>query len=318
MPRLLMISTDRNIFEELSDVRKRQIEYAKNWDEVHIIVLEKKGKTKISNTKISPNCWVCSTNSVSKLTAPFTAIGLGRFITKYRNITEVTCQDPFLTAIPGSSLKRKFGITLEIQIHTDIGSPKYGFTLGNRIRKMLAKRHLPYADKVRIVSERIREFVTMLAPHAQIEVRPIFVDTESIKNAPIIEGADLHKKYPQFKRIILMASRIEPEKNIQIVIGVWSTIVHSIPSAGIIIVGSGSQLTHLKSKVSKLGLNNSVIFEPWVSKMTLYSYYKTADLFLNTSLFEGYGMTLVEATAAGCKVFSTDVGVAREIGAEII
>ena len=51
---------------------------------------------------------------------------------------------------------------------------------------------------------------------------------------------------------------------------------------------------------------------------TLISYYKTADLFLNTSLFEGYGMTLVEARAAGCKVVSTDVGVAREVGAKII
>jgi glycosyltransferase involved in cell wall biosynthesis len=40
---------------------------------------------------------------------------------------------------------------------------------------------------------------------------------------------------------------------------------------------------------------------------------KTADLFLVTSNYEGYGMTIVEALAAGCTVVSTDVGCAREV-----
>ena len=63
---------------------------------------------------------------------------------------------------------------------------------------------------------------------------------------------------------------------------------------------------------------NNVIFEKWIDRETLFSYYKTVDLFLVTSLYEGYGMTLVEAQAAGCPIISTDVGVAREVGARII
>jgi glycosyltransferase involved in cell wall biosynthesis len=35
-------------------------------------------------------------------------------------------------------------------------------------------------------------------------------------------------------------------------------------------------------------------------------------------MFEGYGMTLVEAEAAGSKIVSTDVGVADEVGASIV
>ena len=50
----------------------------------------------------------------------------------------------------------------------------------------------------------------------------------------------------------------------------------------------------------------------------LPSYYKTADLFLAASLYEGYGMALVEAQAADCPIISTDVGVAREIGATLV
>jgi glycosyltransferase involved in cell wall biosynthesis len=67
-----------------------------------------------------------------------------------------------------------------------------------------------------------------------------------------------------------------------------------------------------------LGINYSVVFEEWVPVEMLYSYYKTANLFLVTSLFEGYGMTLIEANAAHCKTVSTDVGVAREVGARVV
>ena len=42
-----------------------------------------------------------------------------------------------------------------------------------------------------------------------------------------------------------------------------------------------------------------------------------ADLVLAPSLYEGYGMVVVEALASGTPVISTDVGVAREAGAII-
>ena len=37
--KLLMISTDRKIFDKDSAVAQRQIEYAKKYEEVHIIIL---------------------------------------------------------------------------------------------------------------------------------------------------------------------------------------------------------------------------------------------------------------------------------------
>jgi 1,2-diacylglycerol 3-alpha-glucosyltransferase len=115
-----------------------------------------------------------------------------------------------------------------------------------------------------------------------------------------------------------MASRIEPEKNIELAIEAFKEVVEKIPKTGLVIVGSGSQISKLKLLISKRELSDSVVFESWASPETLYSYYKTADIFLVTSFFEGYGMTLVEAHAAGRKIVSTDVGVAKEIGATIV
>ncbi|HTK33027.1 MAG TPA: glycosyltransferase [Candidatus Paceibacterota bacterium] len=323
--RLLMISTDRKIFEVGSAVRARQTEYAKNYDEVHIIVFAK-GKHETQNEiVITSNCWAYSTQSLSRWLYAFDALRLAKFIVAKRSITDITCQDPFQTASVGVSLKKQFPlIQLELQVHTDIGSPHFTYTWGNKIRKTLALSYLPKADHIRVVSNKIKKYLIEILKieDSKIEVRPVAVDTSKIKNAPIIPSADLHAKYPQFEKIVLMASRIEKEKNFELAIKSFAEVVKKIPKAGLIIVGEGSQVPMINNQCSKLGLNNfavkSVIFESWADQQTLYSYYKTADVFLVTSLFEGYGMTLVEAHAAACKIVSTDVGVAREIDAIIV
>ena len=320
--KLLMISTDHKIFEEGSDVRARQAEYAKEWKEVHIVVFEKRSKGKEARNRkmvIAPNCWAYPTQSWSRFIYPFDAIRLGRFIIAKRGITEITCQDSSLTAMAGVALKKEFHIPLEIQIHEDIGSLRFTYSFQNRIRKMLAISYLPKADKIRVVSNRIRDYLTgtLKIGDSKIAVRPIFVDVEKIKNSPILPEANLHTKYPQFEKIVLMASRLTKEKNIELAIRSWSEVISQMPKAGLVIVGEGHEKKKLEQLISRLNLKEAIIFEPWADQATLYSYYKTADLFLNTSLFEGYGMTLVEAQAAGCQIVSTDVGVAMEFGARV-
>jgi len=322
MKKLLSISTDKLLFEEGSAVRERIAAYAREWDEMHIIVSTRR-RDDFAETTIGDNVWVYPTRSRFKIFYPLHATQLGRFIMKRGGMTHITCQDPFFTAFAALPLKKESGLPLEIQVHTDIGSPNFTYTIGNRIRKAMALSYLPKADSVRVVSERIRRYLVekLGIDGSKITVRPIAVDAEAIRNAPVT--VDLHKKYPQFDRIVLMASRLEPEKDVASAIKAWplvSVTIDNAPNirAGLVIVGRGSELPKLKSLVARLGLADKIVFEPWADKATLVSYYKTADLFLNTSLFEGYGMTLVEARAAGAKVVSTDVGVANEIGASIV
>lgn len=319
--RLLMISTDRQVFDKKSNVAMRQIQFAKDWDAIYILVFAQKGMYPKS-VDLSENCHVYSTESASKFLYPFDAIALGKKIIAQNNVTEITCQDSSLTAMAGVALKRKFDIPLEIQIHTDIGSPYFAKSLTNKIRLHMAKKYLLKANKIRVVSGRIKDYVQSLLDRVgikiPIEIRPIAVNENEIKNTPIIEGGDLHQKYQKFDQIVLMASRLEKEKNIELAINSWASVTKDFPRAGLVIVGSGSQLSDLRALVALKKLDNSVIFENWLDKEILYSYYKTADIFLNTSLFEGYGMTLKEASAVGAVIVSTDVGIAQEVGAVIV
>lgn len=302
-----MISTDRNIFDPTSAVAQRQIEYAKKYEEVHIIIFTNKT---FKETTLGSNIFIYPTRSNSKLLYVFDALKLGRFIVEKRGIGDVTCQDPFETGLVGALIKNRERVSLEIQIHTDIGSPYFrNFNFLNKIRTTISRYVLARADHVRVVSYRIQEYLSTFIEPSRIVVRPIAVDVEKMKSALIT--TDLHKKYPQFSKIVLMTSRLEPEKNIGMAIEAFKKVLEKIPTAGLVIVGSGSEMENLKS-ISP----SSVVYEGWQGDTA--TYFKTADLFLNTSWYEGYGIVFKEAEAVGLKMVSTDVGIAKEAGAEIV
>ena len=324
-----MISTDKNIFNKESAVAKRQVEYAKGYEEVHIIIFTKKDsakrkdtvkeeKEKFIETSIGSNIWVYPTYSISKWFYVFDALKLGRFIVVKKGITNITCQDPFETGLVGALIRNRHKIRLELQIHTDIGSPYFrDFSFLNRTRFFISKYTLTRADTVRVVSERIKDYVKKYIDESKIEVRPISIDIEKIKNTVIT--VDLHKKYSQFSSIVLIVSRLEKEKNIDMALRAFEIVLGKIPKAGLVIVGSGNEETRLKNLSRNMGVESSIIFESYQNNLDiLYSYYKSCDCFLLTSWYEGYGMALVEAHTAGCRIVSTDVGVARELGTFIV
>lgn len=310
--KLLSIGTDRKLFEPDSEVRTRQITYAKSGDEVHIIVFAEKSLG-LEPIKISENVFVHPTNSSSRFRYVFDAIKIGSVLPQPEI---VTAQDPFGCGWASWRLARKRGGKLQLQIHTDFLNPYFAReSLLNKLRVRLAKFLLSQADSVRVVSQRIVDSIKnagIKLKQAPI-VLPVWIDLEKIKNAPI--KTNLHQKYSQFKKIILMASRLTREKNVELAIWTMKKVIKNFPEAGLIIVGSGSEEKRLKNLVVRFRLEKNVIFESWTDDLP--SYYKTADLFLLTSFYEGYGRTIVEALACGCPVVSTDVGVAREVGAAI-
>ena len=305
-----MISFDRKIFEKESAVRARMIAYAKEYEIMHIVVFTNKG---FKEAKLAENCTAHPTNSLTRFLYVFDAIKIGKDILSGNKLEKgnwrLTTQDPCETGLVGLQLKNKFNIPLHVQLHTDVFSPYFAkLSILNHIRVMIARRVLRHADSIRVVSNRIKESIApniKLKLHMPIEVRPIEVNTEKIKNAPIV--VDLHHKYSQFKKIILMVGRLEKEKNYQMALEAFAMVRAKLPSIGLIIVGEGR---------TKLNAGANVIIEAWSDH--IYSYMKTADILLHTSWYEGYGMVLKEAEACGLPIVSTDVGIAREVGAHIV
>lgn len=318
---VLMISSDRKVFEKGSAVRQRMVEYGGLVGELHIIVFSTRSgnqESKLMNEKIADNVFVYPTNSFSRWCYIFDAIRIGKeLIAKNYELKAkswlVTAQDPFETGLAGWRLARVFKAKLQIQIHTDFLSPHFSKeSILNKIRVLITKFILPKADCIRAVSLRISDSLTAnnYKLKASSTILPIFVDIEKIRTTP--PSFDLRQKYPQFDRIILMASRLSKEKNIGLAIDAMIEIIKKYPKTGFVIVGDGPEREALKLYAIRHTLYaTNIIFEGWQND--LISYYKTADLFLNTSNYEGYGLTLVEAAICGCPTVTADVGIASEL-----
>lgn len=307
---IISIGSDKNVFVDKSPVRERIIKYGNACDTLHVIVFTEK-KLHFQNEQISKNVFVYPTSSVSQWLYIYDAYNIGK---KISHVDMVTAQDPFESGLAGMFIARAQKTKLHIQIHTDFLSSFFRTSFLNSVRIYIANIVIPNTDCIRVVSNRIKDSIQK---RFRLEntpvVLPIFVDIEKYQHVPV--SVDVHKKYPQFDHIAIMVSRLEKEKDIERVLAAYKKIVHKYPKSGLIIIGEGGERTSLESAVKRLKIGKNVVFEGWQTDTV--SYYKSADLFINSSLYEGYGLTLVEALASGTPVLSTDVGVAREVGADI-
>ncbi len=302
--RVLSISTDWNVFDENSVVARRQRMQASTLERLEVFVPH--GPKALVH--LAPN-------------ATMRGFGLGKVLGTPRSMLAamriprpdvVSVQDPFLIGLIGLCIARLRGSKLHVQIHTDPFDPKFAaHSLTNRFYVLLARFVLSQADAVRVVSERIKKTLAPLALTVPVSVLPIFIDRDAIARA---KPLDKKKEFPDFQKIVLVVSRLEPEKQVGAAIRAFAEIVKAQPGAGLVVVGDGSESAALRSLARSLGVEKRAVF---AGARDPFPFYKTADVLLLTSDFEGYGMVIVEALAAGCPVVSYDVGVAPEAGAII-
>ncbi len=304
--RVLMISTDRGIFDPKSVVRARMIQYGGIVESLHIVVLAT-AAGHFKDGAIAENVFVYSTNSFSRYFYPFDAMWKAKQL--QLKFDMVTAQDPFECGLAAWRIAKRARVPFELQVHTDFGSKYFKRESGlNRTRVRIAKITLPRANAVRVVSERVAEAVRPLTK-ASVTILPIFVDINQISTTN--PSFSLRTHFPDFTFIILMASRLEPEKNIPIALRALKTVIQKYPRTGLVILGEGFKRAGLEAEAKSLGIEDHVKFLGWQND--LISYYKGASMFLLTSTYEGYGQVLVEAAAANCPIVSTDVGIVGSI-----
>lgn len=310
--KVLMISSDRNIALKGSAVSSRMKEYASLVDELHIILLSDSSHG-LKETEIDKNIWVYPTNSLFKFLRPLDAIRIGKKLVINKNfvrgLSVITAQDPFECGWSAIKIKEKWRIPVEIQLHTNPFSPFFSGYL-NKIRKFIAKKTIQHADRIRVVSDELKEELSKFT-RAPISVLPIYIDVNRIKTSQV--NYDSHSTYG-WAHVLLSVSRLSPEKNIETIVESLKIIKKHYPDTGLLIVGDGPEKEFLIRKVNKLGLQGYVEFVGW--QEDLASFYKTADVFVQTSLFEGYGMAILEAGLSGLPIVTTPVGVAKSLADE--
>lgn len=273
---------------------------------MNVILLS--GRTGVGDVH-EANISVFPTNSAAKIMRYYDAYQTSKLIGL---IDIVTSQDPFEIGLLSWFIARDSKVPLHVQVHTDFLAPEYAaHSLLNRIRVFIAGFVIRRAAHVRCVSEIVeRRIKETYGEGVSTSVLPIYINTERFRNAVV--PTDFGKGFMRFTHKVLVAARMEPEKNISLAISAFKA---GAPlDSALIIIGQGSEYTLLERHVTKLGLDGRVFFQGYQDPAP---YYKIADILLVPSVYEGYGQVIVEALAAGKPVLATDVGIAKTAGAII-
>ncbi len=108
------------------------------------------------------------------------------------------------------------------------------------------------------------------------------------------------------KRVIGHIGRFCYQKNHDLLIDIFNSVVKQDPNAVLMLIGEGELERGVKAKVRLLQLEDKVLFLG--KKKDAYRYYQAMDYFLLPSRYEGLGMVAIEAQASGLPVIcSTEV-----------
>lgn len=161
----------------------------------------------------------------------------------------------------------------------------------------------------------IQDFLTYKIPYSLIitDNYDYFTKNRQKNICYLPNGVDIRlfnqvkAKKSSFPRL-LFVGRLHKQKGLAELIKSLPEIIKAIPDLKLIIIGWGQEEQNIRKLITEYRLNSSVeIKKPKFGKELIAEYKKSHYLIL-PSQYEGQGLVIMEAWAAGIPVISTDVG----------
>jgi glycosyltransferase involved in cell wall biosynthesis len=205
----------------------------------------------------------------------------------------------------------------------------------SQLDRRTVRRRTRTADLVLGCSDYISQKIQERFPRLNGKVRTVYNGVHHMRFAPI--QADSPAR-PTAAPRLLFVGRVSPEKGIHVLLGAMRLLVRRYPGMHLDIVGgigsaprdyivdlsddprvlglaqfydrtagTGTYIGYLK-RMCRDGLEGNVAFTGAVAYQTVVDHYHRADILVNPSLSESFGMSVTEAMAAEKPVVATRVG----------
>lgn len=118
------------------------------------------------------------------------------------------------------------------------------------------------------------------------------------------------------RKIILYLSRIDPKKGIELLLEAFASAIESDPRLVLVIAGAGEAgyVQSLRDHVSRLGLNERVLWTGQLEGDRKHAAFAAAALFILVSASENFGIAPAEALAAGIPtIVSEEVAISADV-----
>jgi glycosyltransferase involved in cell wall biosynthesis len=175
---------------------------------------------------------------------------------------------------------------------------------GGKIRPQFVRWFYPWADEIVAASQGVARDVAQLTGLARDRVRVIYNPVVTPTMQAKMQTAIAHPWFvPGQPPVILGVGRLVTQKDFPTLIKAFAQVRRDRP-ARLMILGEGNQRAELEALIHSLGLERDIALPGFVENP--YAYMAKADVFVLSSIFEGFGNVVAEALAAGTPVVSTD------------
>ncbi len=205
------------------------------------------------------------------------------------------------------SAARKLNIPVSTDFHTNFHSYTAHYGIG-LLKKPIAAylRHFHNKAACTMVPTASLQQQLEFEGYQNVLVVSRGVDTELFHPAKRSEELRASWGARDYTPVVMLVSRIAPEKNLHVVIKAFDQMRQINPLAKLVMVGDGPARAELEKQ------HPQVIFAGMQTGEALAQHYASGDIFLYPSLTETYGNVTVEAMSSGLATLAYDYAAAQQ------
>jgi glycosyltransferase involved in cell wall biosynthesis len=211
---------------------------------------------------------------------------------------------------------QKTGIKSIVTIHDLIflRKPHYYKLIDRLIYKWKSKYACGQADKIIAISEKTKQDIIEFYKTNPNKIEVIYQSCDDSFKISATEKEKLivKEKYQLPTNYLLSVGSIEERKNLLIIIKALPKINNNFK---LVVIGKTTDYTKkVNQEIEKLGLQNRVVFLKNIPFSDLPSIYQMARVFIYPSLYEGFGIPVIEALYSKVPVVAATGSCLEEAG----
>ncbi|MDX1934288.1 MAG: glycosyltransferase family 1 protein [Capsulimonadales bacterium] len=177
------------------------------------------------------------------------------------------------------------------------------------------------ADMVVTDSESAREDIVRYLGVAPSRVRAIPLGVRTFSADPSLSADPSRQdRYGlEGRRFVLCVGSLEPRKNVPRLIEAFSSVVRRAEFSDVCLVLTGARLhgaSAIEEAIRRAGIGDRVVITGYVADRDLAWLMQNCTSFVYPSLYEGFGLPVVEAMAMGAPVATSDVSALPEVAGD--
>ncbi len=145
-------------------------------------------------------------------------------------------------------------------------------------------------------------------------------EKQAVKKTSAVKHSDINQEQTaevKSMKYILFVGTIQPRKNLEVLVDAFDKFIRINKDFKLIIVGKKGWLYEsIFKKIKTLNLENKIIFTGHISDQELIWYYKNAFCLALPSLYEGFGIPVLEAMSYDCPTIISMTSSLPEIGGD--